>query len=458
VKKALLIALVVLVAALGPSAPTAAEPQAQPEEQQTPGREITVELPTEYQRARLRLAAPDPEGTELLSPENQTAAQELARVLRDDLAVSGVFEVQGPEQLAILELTGDQFLDFQMYRSLANEVLVETSVQEEEGRLILEGRVFSLDSGRSVLGKRYGADTSLARRIAHTFADEIVRFFTGRRGIAMTAIAFHSDRGDRLGREVYLMDYDGYNQRAITAHETLSMSPDWSPRGDAISYVSYLNGNPGIFLVNLNNGQKTPVVDHGDFNSSPAFSPDGRKIAFARSVGGGNTEIFLANRDGSELHQLTRSRGIDTNPAWSPTGREIAFSSSRSGSPQIYVMSAEGTDLRRITFAGRYNDGAAWSPDGARVAHSSRRDDGTFNIAITDLVTLETRFLTEGVTGSHESPSFSPDGRKIVFASTITSRRGTESQIQVMDLDGGNWRQLTREGNNYSPSWSGHLE
>ncbi len=417
--------------------------------------EITVVLDGTA-RSRLRLAIPDAAGLEELSPAGSKAAREMIDVLRQDLDASGVFVVQGPLELSALQLTGDPLTDYLLYESLGNELLLETELSEEPGRLVLEGRVFNLASANSVVGKRYRGGFELARRIAHTFADEIVFYFTGRRGVSLTSIAFHSDRAKTGEREIYLMDYDGYNQRAITAHETLSMSPDWGPASNFIAYISYLSGGPGLHLVDLRTGRKTPIVTHGDFNISPSFSPDGKTLAFSRSVGNGNTEIFVCNRDGSNLRRLTTARGIDTNPAWSPTGREIAFTSSRSGTPQIYIMGAEGSDLRRITFLGRYNDGAAWSPDGTKVAHSARRADRSFDIAISDLVTLETRFLTEGAPGSHESPSYSPDGNKLAYAANLTSRSGTTTQIFAMDLDGGGRRQLTRTGNNFAPSWSGY--
>jgi TolB protein len=424
------------------------------------GQDITVVLDTGMQRGRLRVAVPDAETPIPFSVEAQEATARFSDVLRADLGSSGVFLVQGPRELEILELEGNAEADYPMYQSLGNEILVETKAREEDGRLIVEGRVFTLEGGRSILGKLYRDPTgfTLARRIAHTFSDEIVLAFTGRKGIARTSIAFHSDRQDPNGREIFLMDYDGFDERAISAHETLSMSPDWSPQGDAITYMSYVGGAPGIYLVSIRDGVKAPVVTTGDLNISPAFSPDGTMIAFARSVGRGNTEIFVANRDGSNLRRLTNYGGIDTNPAWSPTGREIAFTSNRAGSVQIYVMSAEGTDLRRVTFEGRYNDGVTWSPDGTKIAHSSRRQDNLHDIAVTDLVTMQTLYLTEGVPGSHEAPSFSPDGRKLAFASSRSSRTGTDVQIFIMDLDGGNWRQVTSEGNNFAPSWSGYLD
>ena len=351
----------------------------------------------------------------------------------------------------MLSLTGDPQRDFEMYRSLGNELLLVGDLKEEPGRLVLEGRVFDLQSGEVVLGKRYRGVPAVARRIAHTFADEIVLTFSGRRGIALTSIAFYSDRNGF--KEVYLMDSDGSNQRAITGHQSISLSPAWSPTGTEITYVSYFSGVPGLYLVNVETGAKTPVLTSGNLNISPSFSPDGRRIVFARSIGGGNTEIFICNRDGSNLRQLTHSSGIDTNPDWSPSGQNIAFTSSRTGSPQIYVMDTQGANLRRVTFDGDYNDGASWSPDGTRLVYASRRR-GTFDIAIADVVTLESRLLTNGG-GSHETPSFSPDGKRIVFTTKRSAGSENRTQIYVMSASGGEVRQVTRQGNNFGPSWSG---
>ena len=406
------------------------------------------------QRPRLKLALPQPAGFDSLVGEGAEAAAELYSTLRQDLALSGAFDVQGPEELSILELTGDQESDFVRYRSVGNELVLESSVVQEDDRLIIEGEVLHLESGRSVLGKRYRGRTTIARRIAHTFADEIVLAFTGRKGIALTSISFQSDRKGAGSREIYLMDYDGRNQRPVTAHQTISMSPEWDPSGDNLVYISYLNraGGPGVFMVDLKTGRKGSIITEGTFNASPAFSPDGKKIALARTVGGGNTEIFVCNRDGSGMRRLTHSSAIDTNPAWAPNGKELAFTSSRSGSPQIYVMGTEGTDLRRITFEGGYNDGAAWNADSSKIAHATRRGRG-FDIGLTDLVTLESRVLTRRP-GSHEAPSYSPDGQKIAYASKTFSGGRSSTQIWVMDVNGSNERQLTRDGNNLAPSWS----
>jgi TolB protein len=401
------------------------------------------------QTSLLRLALPNLTVKGTLSPGGQRAARELEQALREDLQRSRIFEIQGPAELAVVKLSGDPARDFEQYRALGNQVLVNGDLYEEGGRLVLEGRVYDLANGQSILGKRYRGGFELSRRMAHSFADEIVLYFTGDRGIALTSLAFYSDRsGDK---EIYLMDYDGRNQRAITGHKSISMFPDWSPTGDAVAYVSFFDGSPGVYLVDLASGLKRPVVTDGAFNSSPSFSPDGKRVAFSRSLSG-NTEIFVANRDGSDLRRLTNSPGIDTNPAWSPTGASIAYTSSRGGSPQVYLMDIEGTSPRRVSFDAGYNDGAAWSPDGKQIAYASRRRGNQFDIVVTDLALLESKVLTTGQPGSHESPTWSPDGRFLAFASTNAGR----TQIRLISAEGGPSEMITAEGNNWSPDWSSY--
>ena len=442
--------LIMRIAVVGLSMSSVAVAQNLPQGSGQTDPEVNVELHGR-QRSRFRMAMPAMDGVDLLTSELAEAARTLDKTLRTDLDNSGVFLVQGPAELAVLTLTGDPQRDFEMYRSLRNELLLITEVKQEPGRLVLEGRVFDLQSGEVVLGKRYRGVPEVAQRVAHTFADEIVLFFSGRQGIALTSIAFYSDRDGN--KEVYLMDADGSNQRAITGHQSISLSPDWSPTGREIAYVSYFSGVPGIYLVNVESGVKTPVLTSGSLNISPSFSPDGRRIVFARSVGAGNSEIFVCDRDGSNMRQLTHSSGIDTNPEWNPSGQRIAFTSSRTGSPQVYLMDSEGANLRRVTFDGDYNDGASWSPDGTRLVYASRRR-GSFDIAVADVVTLESRLLTNGG-GSHETPTFSPDGKRITFTTKRSAGRENRTQVYIMDADGGNVRQVTREGNNFGPAWSG---
>lgn len=415
-----------------------------------PPKEIQVVL-TGPARPQIKLAFPSIPGLSALTGTLGNAARELEQTLRHDLDRSGIFEMQGPDDFTVLALTGDLAKDAEQYRSLGNEVVLLNEIKVEGDKIVLEGRLSDLASQQTIVGKRYRGTPELARRIAHTFADEIVLFLTSRRGIALTSLAFYSDRDK--DKEIYLMDYDGFDQRRITGHRSISMSPAWSPSGDAVAYVSFFaGGGPAVYLADITSGRKSPVVTDGSLNSSPSFSPDGQHIVFARSAGS-NIEIFVCDRDGKNLRRLTNSPGIDTNPAWSPSGQEIAFTSSRAGGPQIYVMDDEGTNVRRVTFQGDYNDGASWNPDGTSIAYATRTEPNRFDLAMVDLVSLGVKLLTSSG-GSNESPSFAPDGRKLAFTST----RAGGTQVFVMNADGSGIEQLTFQGNNWAPDWSGYLK
>lgn len=400
------------------------------------------------QRSRIRLAFPDVEGADAFGGEAGRAAKTLDQTLRGDIDETRLFEVHGPWAFDVLDLTGERSHDFEQYRSLGDEIVLLANVQPSRDRMVFEGRLYDLKGGQAILAKRYSGPLASSRRIAHTFADDIVEFLVGRRGIAQTRIAFTTTRTG--SKEVFVMDYDGANQRPVTAHRSTSLAPAWHPSGRYLAYTSFVGGPPGIFRAELATGKKTPLLSSDtQQNISPSFSPDGSRVVFSRALGA-NSEIFIANADGSNARRLTHSQAIDASPAWSPTGSEIAFTSSRAGNPHIFLMDAEGSNVRRLTFQGNYNDGAAWNADGDRLTYASRRR-GQFDIAVTDVVSLETRLLTRGP-GSHEDPTFSPDGRRIAFAS---DRSGTK-QIWVMDADGSNVRALTGEGRNESPAWSSY--
>ncbi len=400
---------------------------------------------TEHARSRVRLAFPAAEVDAELSGELLEAAREVEQTLRDDLDQTSVFNSQGPTELAVLTLTGDRTQDFEQYRSLGNEVVLLAALKREGDKLVLDGWVYDLPSKQSILGKRYRGTLSQARLIAHYLADAMHYQFTGRPGLALTSIAFHSDRNGF--QELYLMDYDGRNQRRISGHKSTSGYSDWSPAGDAIAYMSYFAGSPGLYYVELASGNKVPIFREGTLSLSPSFSPGGQRLAFAHSRQS-NVDVYTCDRACQEPARLTRSGAIDTNPSWSPEGDQLAFTSSRSGRPNVYVMNLDGSNVRRISFEGEYNDGASWQPGGTHIAYASR-EGNKFRIAATNLVDLKTTILTAGP-DSYEEPCYSPDGRRILF----TQRRGKESQVYVMNADGSDWRQLTHEGNSSGADWS----
>lgn len=420
-----------------------------------PEKSSDLELVLERDAAvRLKLAVPPSKRPPGAGADVLDAMDELERTLRGDLAFTQLFDVQGPEVLSAVRPTGDRAEDLDQYRAYGAEVALLTEFKLTEEALVIESRVYDLVNGEFILGKRFSGGIDFARRIAHAVSDEIVLYFTGRRGIALTAIAFVSNRAGPRTKEIFLMDYDGHAQRRITGHVSTSLSPVWARDGSGLAYLSYFEGRPGVYWADLVTGRKLPVVAEEQPAYSPSVCPDGETVLFARPVDG-DMEIFAINRTGGTPQRITRSARIDTNPECSPDGRRIAFTSERSGTPQVYVMDVNGSEVKRLTFEGRYNEGASWHPDGSRLVYSRRAESGDrHDIATVDLVTGKERLLTTGP-GSHENPSFSPDGAWIVFDS-----RGREAgrQIFVMSADGRYARQLSNRGDNQAPSWSSYLE
>ena len=393
---------------------------------------------------RIKLALPDFRPKES-SETTISAAQNFHQVLWDDLQFSGIFQMVKKEYYSLISPLDESRINFEDWASIGAEALLVGNISCQEDKLIVEGRLFDVKTGQMMIGKRYRSEADQSRLIAHTLADEIVRTYTGQKGVATTQIVFVSDREGT--KEIYLMDYDGYNQRRITYFQSINLFPAISPDGEAIAFTSYLEENPDLYLLSRHGGKIVRLMANLGMSTTPDWSLDGRKLLFTSSRDG-NAEIYMVKADGSDVVRLTRNHTIDTSPCWSPTGRQIAFTSDRSGSPQIYIMDAEGTNITRLTYQGSYNDTASWSPDGLEIAYASRVG-GIFDIFVINLTTKELRRLTIN-SGSNESPCWSPDGRHLVFS----SNRSGSYQIYTVEPDGSNQKRLTTRGNNISPRWS----
>jgi TolB protein len=307
-----------------------------------------------------------------------------------------------------------------------------------------------------VLGKQYQEPLSAdgARDAAHKFADEIVfRLGGGIPGVAESKVVFISTRSGH--KEVWEMDYDGANQRQLTHLGGISLGPKLSPDGSRIAFAALSQGNWEIMMYSLELNRLVTFPRFGGANLSPAWSPDGLKLAFSSSRTG-DPELYLVNSDGSNSQRLTNSKGPDVSPVFNPkTGAQIAWVSGRTGLPQIWVMQADGTNPQRLTDQG-YAVSPSWSPNGYYLALSWLRKygpgaPGARDIYVMDPATQQWVQLTHDG-GANDFPSWSPDGRHIVFQS---SRSGTE-QIWTMLADGSQQEQLTFAGTNSQPNWSPH--
>ena len=410
--------------------------------------------------AQPRFAVPD---CLALSSDAETAvaAKRIAEVLWRDLEFEREFRMVARDTYDTIPSPRSLIdLPFDRWRELGADGVVSCTVERgRSDQIRVTARLFNVRSLESAFGVEYAGPMTSVRVYAHQLSDEIHRHQRGLQGVARTKISFISDRDsesvlglveDRATKEVYLADYDGANVRRVTVSRSLNTTPAWSPTGRAIAYTSWRRGFQDVFVSHIYQGQlEAPAGGTREIhNWLPAWSPDGRQMAFT-SNRDGNPELYVMNADGSDVRRLTNHPGIDTSPTWSPLGHQMAFTSDRTGAPQIYVIGADGTGLRRLTFES-YCDRPTWSPAPYNeIAYSSRTGPG-HDIKVVDLATNEVRQLTFGL-GTNESPSYSPNGRHLAFMSTRGSGR---KQIWVIGRDGRGLRRITSIGNNEMPSWS----
>jgi TolB protein len=393
-----------------------------------------------------------------VTPDAAEAAKTVSDVLWEDLAFEREFYLIPRDPYASVKAarTAEE-VAFDGWRELGADAVIFGSVQRTGNNVTVQVRLFNVRTKQSVFAKEYAGTVTNPRLYAHTISDEIHQQQRALRGVARTKLAFASDRNrervsgpidNRDVKEIYISDYDGANVRRITTNRQLNITPSWSPDGRTVAYTSYRRGYPDIFLALIYQGMQEEPTTRGTQNFLPMFSPDGQRIAFM-SNRDGNPEIYVMNRDGSGVRRITNHPAIDVTPTWSPTGTQIAFTSDRAGRPQIYVVGADGLNLRRITMAESYADRPTWSPAPFNEIAFAALTGAGYDIKVYDLASGETRQITFGE-GSNESPAFSPNGRHLAFSSTRAGR----IQIFTIARDGKDVRQITRDGNNQTPSWS----
>ena len=369
------------------------------------------------------------------------APQQVSAIIKADLERSGMFKVMDAGVMSDAAQ-----INYGDWKSRGAEALVVGSVQRlADGRFDVRYRLLDTLKSSQLSALALAAQPQFTRVTGHKIADDIYEKLVGVRGAFATRVAYVTKVGNEYRLEVADADGEGVNV-ALRSNEPI-ISPAWSPDGTKVAYVSFENKKPVVYVQNLVTRQRTVVANFKGSNSAPSWSPDGSRIAIALARNG-LTQVYTVNADGSNLQRLTNTDGIDTEPQFSADGKSIYFTSDRSGGPQIYRMPATGGNAQRVTFNGSYNISPRISPDGKSLAYISRRD-GRFQLYVLDLANNQELRLSD--TTKDESPSFSPNGKYIMYATESGGRRGT---LAVVSVDGRiKQRVTTQAGDIREPNW-----
>lgn len=392
---------------------------------------------------QLKLAIEPPRSLE--SPANAESARLASDIIAYDMNMSGVTLAEVRSQQAKIKALSLLDIDFALWLRAGSDLLVSGEFSLKNDRLTVEFRLFDVINRKLLTAKRYLGTSKDLRRFSHSFADEILRVLTGEAGAFTTRIAYVSTQTGN--KEIYVMDWDGYNPTSLTKNGSINLNPDFSPDGREIIFTSYKHGNPDLYRRSLTHPPEVAISSRKGLNFTGSWSPDGNKIALSLSKDG-DAEIYTMDKDGGHPERLTINSALDLYPAWSPDGKRIAFVSDRLGKPHIFIMNADGGDVRRLTTAGSYNVNPRWSPKGDKIAYS-RMTEGGFNIFTVAVDgSSDTQLTTDG---SNENPSWSADGRFICFSSKRVSGNG----VYVMRADGTGQTKVTQgNGMYFQPVWS----
>lgn len=388
--------------------------------------------------------------------EETQIGKEVTEVLSADLERSGLFRpidhkafIQVPESMLVRPRFGD-------WRIINAQALIQGAVGIlEDGRVKVEFRLWDVFAEQQMAGLAYFTVPANWRRVAHIIGDAIYKRMTGEDGYFDTRIVYIAESGPREKRtkRLAIMDQDGARHRFLTDGLYMVLTPRFSPTAQEITYLSFVNDQPRVYIFNIDSGKQEVLGDFPGMTFAPRFSPDGNTVIMSLATQG-NSEIYSMDIRTRSVQRLTNNPAIDTSPSYSPDGREIVFNSDRGGSQQLYVMTAEGRDITRISFGqGRYAT-PVWSPRGDLVAFTKIRG-GEFFIGVMRPDGSGERQLARGFLV--EGPTWAPNGRVLAYFHqnpTDDKGRGGESSLHVIDITGYNERLLVTPLDASDPAWS----
>ena len=379
----------------------------------------------------------------------------VTQVITNNLKRSGLFAPI--DQAAYLEkqINIDAAPNFNNWKSINAQALVTGRMTRQgSGRVKAEFRLWDVNTGQQLAGQQYDTSAEYWRRIAHIISDQIYERMTGEKGYFDTRVVFVDESGaaDRRVKRLALMDQDGANVRYLTRGSDLVLTPRFSPSTQEITYMEFGQGDPRVYLLNIETGQREIVGNFPGMTFAPRFSPDGQRVIMSLQQGG-NSNLFVMDLRSRSTTRLTDTPAIDTSPSYSPDGTRICFESDRGGRSQIYVMAAGGGAAQRISFSKDDTNASystpVWSPKGDYIAFT-RQGGGQFSIGVMKPDGTGERLLTSGF--HNEGPTFSPNGRVLMFFRDPGGNGGPS--LFSVDISGRNELKVPTPGFASDPAWS----
>jgi TolB protein len=389
------------------------------------------------------------------TPSDGEVGVGVAQVITNNLQRSGLFAPI--DQAAYIEhiVDSDKPPQFQNWKTISAQALVVGRMTRlADGRLHAEFRLWDVTTGQQLTGQQYTTSPEYWRRIGHIISDQIYERLTGEKGYFDSRVVFVDETGaaERRVKRLALMDQDGANVRYLTRGSDLVLTPRFSPSTQEITYMEFGQGDPKVYLLNIETGQREIVGNFPGMTFSPRFSPDGQRVIMSLQQGG-NSNLFVMDLRSKSTTRLTDTPAIDTSPSYSPDGSRICFESDRGGKPQIYVMPAGGGPAQRISFSKDDANGSystpVWSPRGDYIAFT-KQGGGQFSIGIMKPDGSGERILTSGF--HNEGPTFAPNGRVLMFFRDPGGNSGPS--LFTVDISGRNELRVPTPGFASDPAWS----
>jgi len=382
--------------------------------------------------------------------DDDTAAG-VTQIITANLQRSGLFAPIDPAAFIERIASVDAVPRFPDWRSVNAQALVSGAVtRQPDGRLKAEFRLWDVLAGQQLAGQQYFTTPDNWRRIAHIISDAIYQQLTGNGGYFDSRVVFVDETGPGTARikRLAIMDQDGANVRYLTRGDELVLTPRFSPSTQEITYMAYGQGDPRVYLYNIDTGQREVVGNFPGMSFSPRFSPDGQSVIMSLQQGA-NSNIFVMDLRSKATTRLTNTQAIDTAPSYSPDGAHICFESDRGGQPQIYVMAATGGPAQRISFGDGSYSTPVWSPRGDYIAFTKIASN-TFAIGVMKPDGSGERVLTESF--HNEGPTFAPNGQVIMFFRDPGGTSGPS--LFTVDISGRNEQRVPTPNYASDPAWS----